>query len=582
MLYGRSSSEFSLTGRHVRVVSPVGFMIAADLARRRADPDEESRSKVKRGALDLARMVMPEPEIRDAGGKYRLIVELGQGGTAVVYLAVARGPGGFNKLVVLKMMKRALLAEPELAEMFMNEARLSARLNHPNIVETNEVFEQDGIPVIVMQYLEGQPLSMLVTRAEQKPDKFPLAWHLRVISEALAGLHHSHDLADYDGTPLNLVHRDMTPHNVFVTYEGQVKILDFGIAKINRSAAQTEVGVIKGKLRYMPPEQLTGEGVDRRSDIFAVGVMLWEAAARQRMWRGLTDPEVMHAILNNEIPKPSSIVPDMPPRLEAIIMKAMARDPAARHATAAALQAELDEYLAELGSNARNRDIGAVVGELFADVRADTRRVVDQQLRKVTALSAREYQSFRPLELASTVSSAEARERSEGRTIAAPATKNRALAAAVAIPALALLAFVLWPSKGNVESPPAATPPVAAVRAAATTPAMLTVKFGAVPNSARLFLDDREMTGNPVTLSVPTDGSRHTLRAEAAGYEMLRREVTYDRNQELSLTLTPVPAAPPKPVAKEARRAPRPARAKCDPPYVIDQRGVKKYKPECL
>jgi serine/threonine protein kinase len=360
-------------------------MIAADLARRRADPDEESRSKVKRGALDLARMVMPEPEIRDAGGKYRLIVELGQGGTAVVYLAVARGPGGFNKLVVLKMMKRALLAEPELAEMFMNEARLSARLNHPNIVETNEVFEQDGIPVIVMQYLEGQPLSMLVTRAEQKPDKFPLAWHLRVISEALAGLHHSHDLADYDGTPLNLVHRDMTPHNVFVTYEGQVKILDFGIAKINRSAAQTEVGVIKGKLRYMPPEQLTGEGVDRRSDIFAVGVMLWEAAARQRMWRGLTDPEVMHAILNNEIPKPSSIVPDMPPRLEAIIMKAMARDPAARHATAAALQAELDEYLAELGSNARNRDIGAVVGELFADVRADTRRVVEYGGRRETA-----------------------------------------------------------------------------------------------------------------------------------------------------------------------------------------------------
>jgi serine/threonine protein kinase len=556
-------------------------MTAAELLPRPADPDE-SRSKGRRGALDLARMVMPEPDIRDAGGKYRLIVELGQGGTAVVYLAVARGPGGFNKLVVLKMMKRALLAEPELAEMFMNEARLSARLNHPNIVETNEVFEQDGIPVIVMQYLEGQPLSMLVTRAEQKPDKFPLAWHLRVVSEALAGLHHSHDLADYDGTPLNLVHRDMTPHNVFVTYEGQVKILDFGIAKINRSAAQTEVGVIKGKLRYMPPEQLTGEGVDRRSDIFAVGVMLWEAATRQRMWRGLTDPEVMHAILNDEIPKPSSVIPDISPRLEAIIMKAMARDPADRHATAAALQADIDEFLAELGSNVRNRDIGAVVAELFADVRADTRRVVDQQLRKVTALSAREYQSFRPLELASTVSSTDARERSEGRTIAAPAKKSRrALAAAVAIPALALAAFALWPSKGGVESPPAAARPVA-TSPAAPMPAMLSVKFGAVPDSARLFLDDREMPGNPVTLNVPKDGSRHTLRVEAAGYEMRRHEVTYDRDQVLSLTLTPVPTAPPKPAAKEARRASRPARAKCDPPYVIDQRGVKKYKPECL
>src|SRR5262245_49480077 len=187
-------------------------------------------------------MGMPEPVLSDTGGKYRLIVELGQGGTAIVYLAVARGPGGFNKLVVLKMMKRALLAEPELAEMFMNEARLSARLSHQNIVETNEVFEQDGIPVIVMQYLEGQPLSMVVARSEPKPEKFPLVWHLRVISEALAGLHHSHELADYDGTPLHLVHRDMTPHNVFITYDGQVKILDFGIAKINRSAATTEVG----------------------------------------------------------------------------------------------------------------------------------------------------------------------------------------------------------------------------------------------------------------------------------------------------------------------------------------------------
>jgi eukaryotic-like serine/threonine-protein kinase len=556
-------------------------MIAAEPTRRPADPDQESRTRGKRGALDLARMGMAEPDMRDAGGKYRLIVELGQGGTAVVYLAVARGPGGFNKLVVLKMMKRALLAEPELAEMFMNEARLSARLNHPNIVETNEVFEQDGIPVIVMQYLEGQPLSMLVTRAEQKPDKFPLAWQLRVISEALAGLHHSHDLADYDGTPLNLVHRDMTPHNVFVTYEGQVKILDFGIAKINRSAAQTEVGVIKGKLRYMPPEQLTGEGVDRRSDIFAVGVMLWEAATRQRMWRGLTDPEVMHAILNDEIPKPSSVVPDISPRLEAIIMKAMARDPAERHATAAALQADIDEFLAELGSNVRNRDIGAVVGELFADVRTDTRRVVDQQLRKVTALSAREYQSFRPLELASTVSSGDARERTEGRTVAAlPRWSARALIAGVALLALGAAGFAWLQRSESVETTAPTARPVP-VEAAPAPLSMLSIRLGAVPDSARLFLDDREVSGNPATLSVPRDGTRHTLRAEAAGYEVRREDVVYDRDQTLALTLTPLPTLAPKPSAKEARRVARP-RAKCDPPYVIDQRGVKRYKPECL
>ncbi|HEX6273654.1 MAG TPA: serine/threonine-protein kinase [Polyangiaceae bacterium] len=525
---------------------------------------------------------MPEPVAQDTAGKYRLIVELGQGGTAIVYLAVARGPGGFNKLVVLKMMKRALLAEPDLAEMFMNEARLSARLSHQNIVETNEVFEQDGIPVIVMQYLEGQPLSMLVARSEKKPEKFPLVWHLRVISEALAGLHHSHELTDYDGTPLYLVHRDMTPHNVFVTYDGQVKILDFGIAKINRSAAQTEVGVIKGKLRYMPPEQLTGEGVDRRSDIFAVGVMLWEAATRQRMWRGLTDPEVMHAILNDDIPKPSSVAPNVPPRLEAIVMKAMARAPADRHATAAELQAELDEFLAEQGSNVRNRDIGAAVAELFADVRADTRRVIEQQLKKVTALSAREYQSFRPLELASTVRAGG--EAGPRPTVAPPkaSSRSRFVVGAALLVALGAAAFA-WSRRGAGTAPepraaaPAATP--------APAPAQLSVTLSSTPDSAQLYLDDRFVPGNPATLDVPGDGSRHTVRAEAPGYAVRRQEIVYDKSQSVALVLDALPPAPsalPPKATKDARRtAPRP-RAKCDPPFVIDARGVKRYKPECL
>ncbi|HEX6765181.1 MAG TPA: serine/threonine-protein kinase [Polyangiaceae bacterium] len=531
-------------------------------------------------------MGTPEPDPREQGGKYRLIVELGQGGTAIVYLAVARGPGGFNKLVVLKMMKRALLAEPELADMFMNEARLSARLNHQNIVETNEVFEQDGIPVIVMQYLEGQPLSMLVSRSEQKQDKFPLVWHLRVISEALAGLHHSHELTDYDGTPLHLVHRDMTPHNVFVTYDGQVKILDFGIAKISRSAAQTEVGVIKGKLRYMPPEQLTGEGVDRRSDIFAVGVMLWEAATRQRMWRGLTDPEVMHAILNDEIPKPSSVVPDVPPRLEAIVMKAMSRDPANRHATAAELQAELDEFLADLGSSVRNRDIGAGVAEIFADVRAETRRIVDQQIRKVTALSAREYQSFRPLELASTVLAGGAPAGDEGKTFAPPPKPRVSplLLGVGAALALGIAAFA-WKQTSAGEQ---AAPKVEKQAPPASTPApvgSIAIVVSSNPGTAQLFVDDRAVPGNPVKLNVPRDGSRHTIRAEASGHVIRRQELVYDRDQTVLLTLDELPdassATPAKPRVTTSRRPVRP-RGNCDPPYFVDERGVKKFKPECL
>ncbi|HSC87419.1 MAG TPA: serine/threonine-protein kinase, partial [Polyangiaceae bacterium] len=251
-------------------------------------------------------------------GKYRVLAQLGQGGTANVMLAVARGPSGFNKLVVLKSMRGNAQAEPEIAKMFLSEARLAARLNHHNVVQTNEVFESPEGPVIVMEYLEGQALSQVAARARGK-DVFPLRMHLRVICEALAGLHHAHELSDFDGRPLGVVHRDVSPHNVFITYDGQVKVLDFGIAKLSGAHADTATGVLKGKLRYMAPEQITGEAIDRRADIFAIGVMLWEAASGQRMWRDVSDVTIMNRILNAELPSLREAKPDAPDGLVTII-----------------------------------------------------------------------------------------------------------------------------------------------------------------------------------------------------------------------------------------------------------------------
>src|SRR5258706_6142533 len=248
-------------------------------------------------------------------GKYRLLAELGKGGTANVYLAVAHGPSGFNKLVVLKVLKAELAAEAEFPRMFLNEARLAARLNHPNVVQTYEVLEGSGSPMIVMEYLEGAPLSRLLSRARDDGQPIPLAMHLRIISESLSGLHYSHELRDYDGTPLGVVHRDMTPQNIFVSFSGKISLLDFGIAKLTGSIAETQVGVLKGKLRYMPPEQVLGERVDGRTDIFAVGVMIWEAITGRKMWGGASDAVVMHNILNAEIPSARSLRPDVPEAL---------------------------------------------------------------------------------------------------------------------------------------------------------------------------------------------------------------------------------------------------------------------------
>src|SRR6266542_1179637 len=321
-------------------------------------------------------------EERTFYGKYRLLAELGQGGTSHIFLAVAQGPSGFNKLVVLKLLKAELAEDEECRNMFLNEARLAARLHHPNVVQTNEVFEDNGRPVMVMEYLEGAPLSKILLRSREAVRTLSMPMHLRIICEVLNGLHYSHELKDYDGTPLGLVHRDMTPQNIFISFDGRVALLDFGIAKLSVSVAETQAGVLKGKIRYMAPEQVLGEPVDRRTDVFAVGILLWEAIAQEKMWRGLTDATVMHDVVNGNIPSPRTVRADVPDSLEAICMKALALRPDDRYATAAEVQADLEDWLSE--HPVTNRTIGVYVSSLFSDVRVRTSVLIEQQLATAT------------------------------------------------------------------------------------------------------------------------------------------------------------------------------------------------------
>ena len=224
----------------------------------------------------VASMPRPTPS-----SKYHVLMELGKGGMAVVHAAMARGMGGFSKLVVLKKAREEFVDRPEAVGMFLNEARLSARMNHPNVVQVYEVYEDQGLPVIVMEYLAGQPFATVLRRAFNDPS-YSMNLALAVLCRSLEGLHYAHTLTDFSGRPLKLIHRDVTPHNIMVTYDGQVKLLDFGIAKLDAGAAETKTGVIKGKLGYMPREQVDGSELDIRADVFAIGVMIWEAAARQR------------------------------------------------------------------------------------------------------------------------------------------------------------------------------------------------------------------------------------------------------------------------------------------------------------
>ena len=311
--------------------------------------------------------------------KYRLIAELGHGGMAEVYLAMVSGPAGFNKLVVLKQIREQLAEDPEFLSMFLDEARLAARLNHPNVVQTNEVGHEAGRYFIAMEYLEGQPLNRIIQRLG-KAGQFSLAMHVRVIIDALVGLQYAHDLADFDGTPLHVVHRDATPHNIFVTYTGQVKVVDFGIAKVFGSSTETRTGVLKGKIAYMATEQAMGERVDCRADIFSVGMMLWEALAGKRLFKGMNDVVVLQRIASGEIPSPRTLKPDVPEVLEAICMKALAHDREERYPSARALQHALEEALEQLGERPLLRDLGAALSAFFEADRTTIKGLVEAQI----------------------------------------------------------------------------------------------------------------------------------------------------------------------------------------------------------
>ena len=320
-----------------------------------------------------------------AFGKYQLFASLGRGGMADVFLSVARGQMGFNKLAVIKRLRQALAEEPAFRNMFLDEARLAARLSHPNIVHTYEVGEQNGVYFIAMEYLEGQSLNKVLKEALRRKEGIEHELGARIIADALGGLSYAHTLGDYDGRPLSIIHRDVSPHNIFVTYDGHTKLVDFGIAKAALSSTETEVGVLKGKVAYMSPEQAMGGRIDQRADIFAMGIVLWELLARQRLMTGESAANTLHKLMNEPIPRVSAVVPDVDPELEAIVGKALEKDPQYRWQTASEMRDALELWLRSQNRPARTEEVGRKMQHLFANVREDVQRQVQRHMSAITA-----------------------------------------------------------------------------------------------------------------------------------------------------------------------------------------------------
>ena len=276
-------------------------------------------------------------------GKYRVVRRLNVGGMAEIYLAQARGIEGFAKYVVLKRILPQYAASDTFVKLFLNEARVTASLDHPNIASVYDIGAVDGVYFFSMEYLHGEDLGHILRELVARRERMPLDLALTIGASVAAGLHAAHEKKGTDAKPLGIVHRDVSPSNVVVTYDGGVKLVDFGVAKLTAQADLTRTGTLKGKVSYMSPEQCNNDPIDRRSDIFALGVLMYELTTQTRLFRTESEAATLRLVLEARIPPPSTRAADYPEELEPIVMKALARDREQRYSTARELQVALEE-----------------------------------------------------------------------------------------------------------------------------------------------------------------------------------------------------------------------------------------------
>ncbi len=490
-------------------------------------------------------------------GKYDLLGLIAQGGMGDVYLARAEGLAGFSKLVVVKTLRAELADDVRFREMFLDEARLAARLNHRNVVQTNDVGESNGVYFMVMDYLEGRSLAKIHRYVQKQDERLPLALEVRIVTDMLAGLHYAHELHDFDGKPLGVVHRDVCPANVFVTIDGQVKVVDFGVAKAKNHAHETQAGTIKGRVAYMSPEHVTGKLVDRRADVFSAGIMLWEAIEGRRFWDGAGEAQILGQLLRGALPEMTA--QDVPPMLRDACARALLPEPEGRFPTAHAMRLVLEEWLEKAEDRKALPALGVNIKDWFANERARVAQAVEAAVtpaRRAQALPELESVAAMAGSGVSSLSSA-LRNGPASNTITSTGTKSATapfVASGDVMPpsapsrvpwAVAAVAGVLLVvglgvafSKKGVSNAGALPPTVVTTEEGKIR---LTVKVS--PVGAQIFVDEQEATGNPHVAMFPKGSGKHLVRAVAPGFAPKSELVDLSDNLQVTLALEPLAVA---------------------------------------
>jgi serine/threonine protein kinase len=443
-------------------------------------------------------------------GRYEIVRLLSVGGMAEIYLARSAGIAGFEKRVVVKRMLPQFAASSTYVEMFLGEARLAATLDHPNIAQVHDIGESTGDYYYAMEYVAGVDLRALLQEALRRRQLVPIPMVVAIGRGMCAGLDHAHSRTGGDGRLLGIVHRDVSLSNILVSYDGSVKVTDFGVAKIASDNTQTRAGMLKGKLGYMSPEQVQGKPLDRRSDVFAIGIVLWELIAGRRLFAGDAEYAVLQRIVEGVVPPLSSVRPDVPPALEAAVMRALQCDRDQRYPTARDLQRDLESFAREHRIAGSDLEVAEYMGFLFPP-----------ELRHSDSIgyAARDDEPSMEVEISdpggaiarprgTLTQQAMSRTRTERRQPAAPMSRLRSAAIVVSCAGLAGVAWAVvtrgGPVQVDAELDPGPAPMVAATaprEVAAVAPAP---RPDVEPAPAAALVRDHDPAAHPREVARPT------------------------------------------------------------------------------